>query len=80
MLIDKHELARAAGLKSYDVALPQVWLDNVADKLARVTGQPRCDVYDALRRGTVWCYDTHFLGEPHVFDPDLSAAVAEVIY
>lgn len=42
---DKHELADALGLNSFDTAVPQPWLDEVQ----RLTGE--------YSLGFVWCYD-----------------------
>jgi hypothetical protein len=55
----KGEAAQAAGLKVYDTALPQDWLDDVVNRLAPFGPQPaRTQIYETIRIGTVWCYDT----------------------
>jgi hypothetical protein len=60
MTID--ELAKAAGLRSYDPTKPQPWL-NATASAARVLGF--ADAYEILRTGTVWCYDdTSAFGKP----------------
>ena len=62
--MNKGELAQAAGLKSYDAALPQDWLDDVVNRLMGVYTDSymrqaeRAKTYDIIARGTVWCYDT----------------------
>ncbi len=61
----KDNLARAAGLRTYDTALPQEWLDGQCDGRA-VRGTRRwLELYEQLRLGVVWCYDPpHTFGEP----------------
>lgn len=54
------ELAFMAGLKSYDTALPQDWVDGVVEHMAKITGNV---VF--WPSGFVWSYDdSSFGGEP----------------
>jgi hypothetical protein len=59
--VSKDEAARILGLKVYDTALPQGWLDDILLKLAaspsgRLGILPK-DICDIVVSGTVWCYD-----------------------
>jgi len=58
--MNKDELAQAAGLKSYDNALPQMWLDSIVNQLAPFSERPdaRTKIYDIIREGVVWSYDS----------------------
>jgi len=67
----KESVALAKGLKIFDVALPQQWLNSITaqarDRLR--TMQPTTDddrdaIYWAILSGTVWSYDNSLLGQP----------------
>lgn len=53
----KDDLAKQAGLRTYDLALPQPWLDVVSKILGG-------DSYGIILSGTVWCYDNSIFGFP----------------
>lgn len=65
----KQEAAEKKGLKTYDTALPQDWVNGSVVKL-KLTASVRCGripadcVYDRLVGGTVWSYDGSLLGVP----------------
>ena len=66
--ITKEEAAQRLGLKVYDVALPQTWLDESCLTL-RVHSSKDAEIpdnlYDTFLSGTVWCYDAAWVfGEP----------------
>lgn len=52
----KDVLAKKAGMRVWDSALPQFWLDWATSTLAGITGQRATDVYDTLLFGTVVDY------------------------
>lgn len=53
------DMAKAAGLKTYDPALPQDWVDMVC----KVTSKTMLDIVSA---GFVWLYDdSPMFGEPY---------------
>ena len=68
--VNKDTAAEMLGLKVYDLALPQQWLDDACLTL-RFTASVRCgripqdSLYDRILSGTVWCYDKGLLGYPH---------------
>jgi len=76
----KQELAEYYGIKSWDGALPQQWLEEMARKVSEYTGYldyGQC--YDLIRAGTVWHYpEGSIIGEPFYFDHsvDILAKVA----
>ena len=57
----KDEAAKLLGLKSFDTALPQNWLDEtclqVAAKFMSDKAEVPDDIYWTILGGTVWCYD-----------------------
>lgn len=56
------ELAEAAGLKVYDTALPQHWVDNVYEHTKTIMGTSK-GIYPY---GFVWAYDkSEIFGEPY---------------
>lgn len=58
----KGDVVAMYGLESYDVALPQDWLDNAAMALEEVSGDEKA--YYNLKWGTVWDYTDTFVGRP----------------
>ena len=69
----KKELADYYRLEAYDIALPQQWLNDMADKMAKYTGY---ECYDLLRVGSVWHYpDGEIFGEPFYLDDSLETLV-----
>jgi len=67
----KESAAKKLGLKTYDTALPQPWLDDVVNTLF-TPGSPtmenyptRTRLYDAVLSGTVWSYDGNLFGRPY---------------
>lgn len=52
------EAAKAAGLTSYDCALPQSWVDACYNRGLDVRGH------------FVWCYDDSLMGYPHPITPE----------
>lgn len=66
--ITKEEAAQRLGLKVYDCAVPQKWLDESCLTLRVHSSKddtiPK-NLYDTLLSGVVWCYDVcSLLGEP----------------
>ena len=61
-MVNKDDLAKAAGLQVYDTALPQDWLNGVVERIVGMSSDPipntRLHVYQTILSGTVWCYDT----------------------
>lgn len=64
--VNKDDAARQAGFKHYDCALPQQWLDNIANLAYKAVqemptvfreGISRDDIYQEVLYGTVWSYD-----------------------
>jgi len=62
----KDELAKKAGLTTYDCALPQTWLNGVVDTLKHgcVSNLPE-NIYGVILSGVVWCYDGSLMGYPY---------------
>jgi hypothetical protein len=56
--LNKGQLAERCRLKTYDVALPQQWLDTMSDRLSKspTACLTRDQAYDKLLFGTVWNY------------------------
>ena len=67
--MSKDEAAKLLGLKVYDTALPQQWLDDVCVKLAFTPSgrfsKPKLNIYDTIVSGVVWCYDNSLFGFPY---------------
>lgn len=68
--VTKAEAAEQLGIKTYDVALPEQWLDDVSsnldeqDKKRGVT--PPMSNWETLYSSVVWSYDGRsFMGYPH---------------
>lgn len=77
--MDKRELARQMGLIVFDTALPQPWLDAVADRVTFARENP-LENYDALRTGLVWCYDFNSVGGfPVAITPKAAYLLSRVI-
>jgi hypothetical protein len=49
MLINKNTLAKAQGIKVFDVALPQQWIDKISNNDS--------NIYSMLLKYCVWSYD-----------------------
>lgn len=64
MFVSLDRRASLAGLRVYDTAKPQGWLDSVTAHYVGDTGADRLTVYDAVRTGVVWGYDGSIFGEP----------------
>jgi hypothetical protein len=66
--VTKEQAAQKLGLKVYDVALPQQWLDESCLTLrvhASKDEEIPQNLYDTFLSGTVWCYDVaKIFGEP----------------
>ena len=58
-LLTKDDLCKLYGFKSYDVALPQEWLNDMSRSLAfdTVGEMTSAEAYDMLLTSTVWSYD-----------------------
>ena len=68
----KDELAEYYGLKSYDCALPQPWLNQMTGELVEYTGMSHQEIYELLRCGTVWHYpEGSIFGEAFYFFDEL---------
>ena len=65
--VTKDKAAAMLGLRVYDCALPQTWLDESCQTL-RVNapkGEIPDNLYDTFLSGAVWCYDgSKVFGEP----------------
>lgn len=62
--ISKRDAATLLGIKVYDTALPQQWLDCFVDNLKQ--SGVKGELYDIILSGTVWCYDRDsFIGFPY---------------
>jgi len=55
--MNKNEAAKAAGLRVYDVALPQHWIDETASRISNMLYISYDTAYVTLLAGVVWCYD-----------------------
>jgi len=67
----KNELAKAAGLKVYDCALPQHWLSDTAGNISCRLYIDRQKIYDILLLGVVWSYDDNqIFGAPVALTPE----------
>lgn len=66
--VTKDKAAAMLGLKVYDCALPQKWLDEACLTLrvhASKDEEIPANLYDTFLSGTVWCYDiARVFGEP----------------
>jgi hypothetical protein len=58
MLINKQEIAEKIGLKSFDCALPQDFLDLNSARIAKEDNKPHDEIYRFILQNFVWCYDT----------------------
>ena len=67
-IMTKDEAAKKLGLKKYDPALKQGWLDDVCLnlRLAAIKDDriPKDGLYDTILCGTVWCYEDSLFGYP----------------
>jgi hypothetical protein len=62
----KDVAARLCGLKTFDNALPQQWLDATAEILMPVATKEAISIYDLLASSIVWSYDqAKIFGAPH---------------
>lgn len=82
--ITKGELAKLWPLppdtKEYDTSVPQLWLDETAQKLSDFTGHPLAECYHDLWL-TVWVYsDTAPHGEPWPIHPRAVRALATLSF
>lgn len=56
-LLTKEDMASLYGIRQYDVAIPQQWLENRARELAAYElVDSECEAYDLIRSGAIWCY------------------------
>ena len=63
----KSEMAKHKGLKIFDCALPQQWLNDIANTISEYSkccGMNYNQAYDTILCGVVWCYDGSLLGYP----------------
>jgi hypothetical protein len=61
--MNKNELAAKFGLKVWDNALPQIWLDRVCEVIINNDNLIITDkAYRTILGGTVWCYDGSLFG------------------
>lgn len=61
----KDRAAKELGLKTYDTALPQQWLDNATEKLSSLSVNDKGELYDILLSSIVWSYDnSKIFGQP----------------
>jgi hypothetical protein len=79
--VNKGQLAEGYGLKSYDVALPQDWLNRSARKLSELPTAclTRDQAYDKLLFGTVWNYpEGSIFGTPFYLYQELDEVMSEL--
>ncbi len=63
--LTKAQAAELLGIKTYDTALPQPWLEEIAKNLS-ITSHSKSEVYDTILNSTVWAYDhKNLFGYPH---------------
>ena len=80
-LHSKDELCRQQGIKTYDVALPQPWLELMARLLVAYGLQDdECDAYEMVRKHTVYSYDgdNGICGAPHYLTPELTSTMGRL--
>jgi hypothetical protein len=77
--VTKNEAADAAGLKVYDTAIPQSWLECVSQDPGGSDRDARMHIYDIVRSGTVWCYDGphRVFGAPYPLTDEARRAIAQ---
>lgn len=59
--MDKRKLAEQLGLKVFDTALPQPWVDAAVNRITYPREKAN-EVYGDLVSGLVWCYDFGSIG------------------
>lgn len=76
----KNELCKVMKLDklgTYDCALPQGWLDAMAEKESYGNPQKRDIAYDTILSGTVWFYGPQDpIGYPFPLTPQAAAIIA----
>jgi hypothetical protein len=60
----KDEAAKLLGLKTYDTALPQPWLDDIVAAV-KPKEKSSVDFYSLVLSSFVWCYDDSLMGLPY---------------
>ena len=75
--MNKDELCYLYGLKGYDVALPQDWLDDMSREMAYHCEISCSDAYDKLRTSTVWHYPDGFslIGKPFYLTEEIQTLI-----
>lgn len=71
--ITKSEAAKLLGLKSFDTALPQDWLDSFVEGIAsklKLDRPAKIKLYDKSLSSLVWAYDGNPFGGPYPLTPD----------
>jgi hypothetical protein len=76
------DAAKLLGLKSFDTALPQTWLDDVLFRMsvANLTLNPKLpeNWKDIILSGIVWCYDPTADGKPALFGYPVALTVKTI--
>lgn len=66
--ITKNQAAQLLGLRTYDTAVPQPWIDELTVTIRAIKHELKEevpeDLYGFILSGTVWCYDRSFMGYP----------------
>ena len=71
----KSETAKAKGLKSFDCTLPQQWLNDIANTIAKASHTHYNEAYQTILCGVVWCYDGSLLGYPFALTSKAGATI-----
>ena len=66
--VNKDEAAKLLGYKTYDTAVPQLWLDELYEILQPISESFPAAWKDIILSSIVWCYDDphNFIGAPVV--------------
>lgn len=80
----KEEAAQLLGLKTYDTALPQPWIDDTVVKIRmKHLDEPEYlpeDLYHIILGGVVWCYDNgSIFGYPVVLTDKAYSFIKEIV-
>lgn len=80
----KEEAAQLLGLKTYDTAIPQTWIDEVLVKIRKKhQDEPEYlpdDLYHIILGGVVWCYDGgSVFGYPVILTDKAYSFIKEII-
>jgi len=71
--LTKSEAAKLLGLKSFDTALPQDWIDDFVEGIAsklKLDRHDKAKLYDKALSSLVWAYDGNPFGGPYPLTTD----------